>query len=150
MTGRVAIEGTRGRTLAPGILDPLLVCGADRDAQAERLRQATLVIRTDEAIIAAAVCRQTARELRVEELGMVRAHGDDEMADVVLDALETAALVAGSERLVVFSASRPLRRAMRLLGYVPQTVGQRLGFVHHVQTAETTMRPRRMAAETEA
>ena len=81
---------------------------------------------------------------------MVRANGDDEMADVVLDALETAALVAGSERLVVFSASRPLRRAMRLLGYVPQTVGQRLGFVHHVQTTDTALRQRRMVAETEA
>ena len=149
MTGRVAIEGTRGRVLAPSVLEPLLVCGADRDAQAERLRRATLVIRTDESVIAAAACRQTPRELRIEELGMVRANGDDEMADVVLDALETAALVAGSERLVVFSASRPLRRAMRLLGYVPQTVGQRLGFVHYVQTTET-VRQRRMDAETEA
>ena len=150
MTGRVALEGTRGRALAPPVLEPLLVCGADRDAQAERLRQATLVIRDGDEVIAAAVCRLAARELRVEELGMVRANGDDEMADVVLDALETAALVAGSERLVVFSASRPLRRAMRLLGYVPQTVGQRLGFVHHVQTTEPALRQRRITAETEA
>ena len=150
MTGRVALEGTRGRMLAPAVLEPLLVCGADRDAQHERLRQATLVVRDGESVIAAAVCRQSCREFRIEELGMIRANGDDEMADVVLDALETAALVAGSERLVVFSASRPLRRAMRLLGYVPQTVGQRLGFVHHVQTADTALRQRRMIAETEA
>jgi hypothetical protein len=38
---------------------------------------------------------------------------------------------------------------MRLLGYVPQTVGQRLGFVHHVQT-EPAQRQRRGIAETEA
>lgn len=135
MTGRVAIEGTRNRALAPAALEPLLVCGADREAQAERLRHATLVLRTDEGVIAAAVCRHMPRELRIEELGMIRANGDDELADVVLDALETAALVAGSERMVIFSTSRPLRRAMRLLGYVPQTVGQRLGFVHNVQTS---------------
>jgi hypothetical protein len=150
MTGAVTIEGTRGRALTPDALEPLLVYGADREAQAERLRSATLLISAGESVIAAAVCRQLPRELRVEEIGMVRAHGDDEMADVVMDALETAALVAGSERLVVFSASRPLRRAMRLLGYVPQTVGQRLGFVHHVQSTEPALRHRRMVAETEA
>jgi hypothetical protein len=149
MTGRLAIEGTRGRTVPAAALDPLLVCGADREAQAERLQHATIVLRSEDAVIAAAVCRQQGREMRVDELGMVRANGDDEMADVVLDALETAALVAGTERLVVFSASRPLRRAMRLLGYVPQTVGQRLGFVHHVQTADGP-RQRRVSSELEA
>ena len=129
MTGRLVVEGTRGRGLTPALLEPLLVAGADRESQADRLRQATLVMRHEQTVIAAALCRQLGPELRVEELGMVRAHGDDEMADVVLDALETAALAAGCDRLVVFSASRPLRRAMRLVGYVPQTVGNRLGFV---------------------
>ena len=149
MTGRVLLEGTRGRALAPSVLEPLLVCGSDRDVQADRLRHATLLLRSGDTVIAAAVCRQIGRELRIEELGMVRANGDDELADVVLDALETAALVAGNERLVVFSASRPLRRAMRLLGYVPQTVGQRLGFVHHVQSREPAPRPGRRIDDTD-
>ena len=140
LNGRLSIEGTRGKPVKPSVLEPLLVCGLERDAQAERLAQASLLLSSDDRLIAAAVCRQTAREMRVDELGMIRANGDDEMADLVIDALETAALAGGSERLVVFSASRPIRRALRLLGYVPQTVGQRLGFVRHMHAVETADR----------
>ena len=133
MKKTLTFAGSSGH-LAVDDLRPLLVTGAQRVAQERRLRNASIVIRDDRRIVAAAVCRSHGDDLRVEEVAIATSQMHDDLADQVIDMLETAALAGGYSRLVVCSTAGELRRALRLLGYVPQTRARRLCFVRRLET----------------
>ena len=137
MSARLCVAGAREQ-LPISTLRPLLVSGAHRAPQARRLRRPSFLIRSGTRVVAAAVWRHLGNEVRIDELGLVSARDNEELPDLVVDAIETVVLAAGAERLAVFTSSQALRRALRSLGYVPLTTGRRLGFVRHVKGVPET------------
>ena len=131
---RLTFAACAGQELAPGELRPLLVTGAQRAAQEQRLRHASVLIRDEHRIVAAAVCSRHGEDLRVDELGIIARGAHDELADQVIDMFETAAIAGGFSRLVLCSTAGELRRALRLLGYIPQTQARRLCFFRRMNT----------------
>jgi hypothetical protein len=115
--------------MAPEELDELLVTGPEQAAQRERLAGSSLLFSLDERPLALAAYEMTSGEFMVTECALLRRlKGDDELAELVVDGLETVALAAGALRLVIFSSSRVVRRALRAIGYVPRGAADRIGF----------------------
>ncbi|HVL67853.1 MAG TPA: hypothetical protein VM364_11370 [Vicinamibacterales bacterium] len=115
--------------LPPPDLDALVVRGAERAAQRHRLRGPLLLLTVEDRPIALAAFRMTDGEFQVTECALLRKlAGDEELAEVVIDTLETVALACGASRLVIYTASRVLRRVIRLVGYVPRATPERTGF----------------------
>ena len=118
-----AVSGSLGSAQIRG----LVVSGAWRTAQERALQNSSIVISRGEDLVAAAVCRPAGADLRIEEIGIRDA--EEDLPDQLIDMLETIALAGGYARLIVSSSSGSVRRALRLLGYTPQTEGRRLCFV---------------------
>lgn len=116
-------------TLPPADLDALVVRGAERAAQRHRLDGPMLLLSVDDRPVALAAFRVADGEFQVTECALLRKlAGDEELAELVVDTLETVALAAGASRLVIYTASRVLRRVVRIVGYVPRATPERTGF----------------------
>ena len=133
---RLTFAACAGQELAPAELRKLLVTGTQRAAQEQRLRHASVLIRDEHRVVAAAVCSRHGEDLRVDELGIITRGAHDELADQVIDMFETAAIAGGFSRLVLCSTAGELRRALRLLGYIPQTQARRLCFFRRMNTVD--------------
>lgn len=115
--------------VAPEELDELVVTGPERAAQRQRLAGPSLLFSIDDRPLAMAAYEIAGAEFVVSECALQRRlKGDDELAELVIDGLETVALAAGATRLVIFSSSRVVRRAVRTIGYVPRGSADRIGF----------------------
>jgi hypothetical protein len=113
----------------PEELDELLVTGPEQAAQRQRLSGSSLLFSIDERPLALAAYEVANGEFTVSECALQRRlKGDDELAELVVDGLETVALAAGAVRLVIYSSSRVVRRALRTIGYVPRGSADRIGF----------------------
>lgn len=116
-------------TIAATELSELMVTGPERDAQRARLSGPTLMFWIDDRPLALAAYEVQGADFFVNECALQRRlKGDDELAELVIDGLETVALAAGASRVVIHSASRVLRRAVRTIGYVPRSTPDRTGF----------------------
>ena len=125
---RVTILNTAA-ALPPEDLDDLVVRGVDHAAQRHRLTGPLLLFAVDDRVVALAAFRLHDGDFHVTECALVRRlGGDDELAELVIDALETVALAAGASRLIIYTASRVLRRVIRIVGYVPRATTERTGF----------------------
>jgi hypothetical protein len=115
--------------VAPDELDELVVTGPERHAQRARLTGPTLLFSLDDRPLALAAFDTAHGEFTVSECALQRRlKGDEELAELVIDSLETVALAAGATRLVIYSSSRVIRRAVRTIGYVPRGSAERIGF----------------------
>lgn len=115
--------------IAPDELDELVVTGPEREAQRARLAGPTLMFTLDDRPLAVAAYEAGNSEFTVTECALQRRlKGDDELAELVIDGLETLALATGATRLVIYSSSRVLRRAVRTIGYVPKATAERVAF----------------------
>ena len=131
------LEGTD--TLAPDDLDELVVTGPEREAQRSRLTGSTLLFSLEDRPLALAAFTNLNGEFMVSECALQRRlKGDDELAELVIDGLETVALAAGATRLVIFSSSRVVRRAVRTIGYVPRGSADRTGFERRLTRGHVT------------
>jgi hypothetical protein len=146
MTRTLTVEGTGSRRLVAADLEPLLAPGADGKVQASRLARVSLLVRDRGRLVGAAACRHGGADFCVDELAILPADSDD-LADDMLDLLETVAIAGGYGRIGVCSTSRSLRRAIRLLGYMPQRLGKRVCFVRILTTLpeirQSAMKPMR-------
>ena len=121
------MTGTDG--LAPDELDELVVTGPEREGQRTRLAGPTVLFSLDDRPLALAAFAAGDGDFTVTECALQRRlNGDDELAELVIDGLETFALATGATRLVIYSSSRVLRRAVRTMGYVPKATADRIGF----------------------
>jgi hypothetical protein len=128
------LDGTE--TLAPEELDELVVTGPEREAQRSRLTGSTLLFSLEDRPLALAAFSHLNGEFTVSECALQRRlKGDDELAELVIDGIETVALAAGANRLVIFSSSRVVRRAVRTIGYVPRGSAERTGFERRLTRA---------------
>lgn len=115
--------------LPPDDLDALVVRGAERAAQRQRLRGPMLLMSVEERPVALAAFHVADGEFQVTECALIRKlAGDEELAELVVDTFEKVALAAGVSRLVIYTASRVLRRVVRIVGYVPRATPERTGF----------------------
>lgn len=115
--------------IPPAALETMVVSGADREAQRRRLRGPMLLLSLDERPVAVAAFSVRGGEFVVSECALLRKlGGDEELAELVVDGLETVALAAGASKLVIYTTSRVLRRVVRVIGYVPRATPERLGF----------------------
>jgi hypothetical protein len=113
----------------PDELDSLVVRGADRTAQRHRLTGPLLLFTIEDRAVALAAFRFRDGDFHVTECALLRKlAGDEELAELVIDTLETIALAAGASRLIIYTASRVLRRVIRIVGYVPRATTERTGF----------------------
>lgn len=120
-------------------LDELVVTGPEREAQRSRLTGPTLLFSLDDRPLALAAFEHSNGEFTVSECALQRRlKGDDELAELVIDGLETVALAAGATRLVIFSSSRVMRRAVRTIGYVPRGSADRTGFERRLTRGHLT------------
>ena len=78
-------------------------------------------------VVAAGQWRCTSDALQLDGFSILSA--EEEVADLVIDALETAALAAGVARLVVVSPDAEVRRYCRALSFRPMRQGRRLAFL---------------------
>jgi hypothetical protein len=125
--------------VAPDELDELVVTGPEREAQRARLAGATLMFSLENRPLAVAAFEAGHGEFTVTECALLRRlQGDDELAELVIDGLETVALASGASRLVIFSSSRTLRRAVRTIGYVPRATADRMGFERRLSRGHLT------------
>ena len=123
----------------PDELDELVVTGPEREPQRARLAGPTLLFSLDDRPLALAAYDMGPGEFTVSECALQRRlKGDDELAELVIDGLETVALAAGASRLVIYSSSRVLRRAVRNIGYVPRTAAARVGFERRLVNGHLT------------
>ena len=120
---------TGTEAIAPDELDELVVTGPERAGQRARLAGPTLLFSLDDRPLAVAAFEAGDGELTVTECALQRRlKGDEELAELVIDGLETFALATGATRLVIYSSSRVLRRAVRAIGYVPRATPERMAF----------------------
>lgn len=125
--------------VAPDELDELVVTGPEREAQRRRLTGPTLMLSLDDRPLAVAAYETAADEFTVTECALQRRlKGDDELAELVIDGLETIALASGASRLVIYSSSRVVRRAARTIGYVPRAAADRIGFERRLMRGHLT------------
>jgi hypothetical protein len=132
----LCVEGINASQLAGQQLEPLIVAGEEGQEQRKRLRRVSMLIRDRGFLIAAVACRRSAADLRIDEVALAKGAGG-ELPEEIVDVLETIAVVGGCERIILVSASRAIRRAVRLLGYVPQRRGKRLYFVRQVMLPDS-------------
>jgi hypothetical protein len=102
----VRVEGADGAPVTPADLRRLFPGSMLTEARFDRLNSwpRTLVL-CGERIVGLATCRKGETELRVADVG-VDANcgcGEAEVVDVLLDALETAALAGGCRRIVLMA-----------------------------------------------
>jgi hypothetical protein len=115
--------------VAPEDLDNLVVRGSDHAAQLHRLTGPLLLFSVEDRAVALAAFRVRDGDFHVTECALLRKlGGDEELAELVIDTLETVALAAGASRLIIYTASRALRRVIRIVGYVPRSTTERTGF----------------------
>lgn len=125
-------------TVAPEELDELLVTGPEQAAQRQRLSGSSLLFSIDDRPLALAAYEVAGGAFTVSECALQRRlKGDDELAELVVDGLETVGLAAGATRLVIFSSSRVVRRVLRTIGYVPRGSADRIGFERRLLRAGT-------------
>jgi hypothetical protein len=131
------LEGTEA--LPPDELNELVVTGPEREAQRARLTGSTLLFSLDDRPLALAAFETANGEFIVSECALQRRlKGDEELAELVIDGLETVALAAGATRLVIFSSSRVMRRVVRTIGYVPRGSAERTGFERRLTRGHLT------------
>jgi hypothetical protein len=120
---------SHGNEVPAATYEDLVVTGAEREAQLKRLHGPMLMLSLEDRPVALAAFTMAEGEFRVHECALVRKlGGDEELAELVVDGLETVALAAGASKLVIFTASRVLRRVVRVIGYIPRASADRMGF----------------------